>query len=236
MAEEGTLGIARAEKARAENASEQDLSKEDLQRRMEEKRESISQTVAEMKDAVVQQYESVKETISETLDWREQFRKRPVAWSAGAAGAGFLTGYCVIAMFKGDDQNSYSKGYERARQDYETTYQAAASKSYAAAAPAAQSASEDSGPGLMERIQDTQAFDRLKNEAADIGGHLVHEVSTMTKQVVIPAVVGFLRQWLEEVLPKKSGSAQRTLPPSNAASSQSRYQPVAERQPSQGQV
>ncbi|HEX8096648.1 MAG TPA: hypothetical protein VF507_01375, partial [Pyrinomonadaceae bacterium] len=85
---------------------------DELQRRMEEARESISQTVAEIKDTVVNQYNSVKETVAETLDWREQFRKRPVAWSAGALGVGFVVGYSVGGVFKGDgdDEEAYARG------------------------------------------------------------------------------------------------------------------------------
>src|SRR5882762_10775889 len=95
MADEGTLGLARA------SDHSEELSKAELQRRMDEARDSISQTVTEIKDTVVNQYESVKETISETLDWREQFKKQPVAWSAGAVGAGFIAGYGLAAVIKG---------------------------------------------------------------------------------------------------------------------------------------
>src|SRR5256886_14707378 len=96
MADEGTLGL-----ARASDYSTEDLSKAELQRRMDEARDSISQTVTEIKDTVVHQYEAVKETINETLDWREQFKKRPGTWSVGAAGAGFLVGYGIGAVVKG---------------------------------------------------------------------------------------------------------------------------------------
>src|SRR5262245_22333261 len=203
MAEEGTLGLARVGETET-----QEQSKEELQRRMGEARESISQTVAEIKDNVVHQYESVKETISETLDWREQFKKRPVAWTAGAAGAGFLTGYCVTAMIKGDADDSYSKGYDQARREIN----ADSRRHYAAQSLAAPSqpsnTTEVSGPGLIERIQDTRAFDKLRNGAADIGGHLVDEVSKTAKEVLVPALVGLLTHWLEDVLPKKSETAQ----------------------------
>src|SRR6266566_1274871 len=93
MAEERTLGLARAPEQAAE-----DLSKEELQRRMDEVRDSISHTVTEIKENVANQYQAVKDT----LDWREQFKKRPVAWSAGALGFGFLLGYGIAATIKGD--------------------------------------------------------------------------------------------------------------------------------------
>ena len=66
---------------------------------MDEARDSISNTVTEIKDNVAQQYESVKDA----LDWREHFKKQPVAWSLGAAGVGFFVGYGLAAALSGDD-------------------------------------------------------------------------------------------------------------------------------------
>jgi hypothetical protein len=99
MADEVNYGTARA----TDPDDTEELSKAELQRRMEEARESISQTVAEIKDTVVNQYQSVRETVAETLDWREQYRKRPIAWSLGALGVGLIVGYAVGGAFGGDD-------------------------------------------------------------------------------------------------------------------------------------
>src|SRR5678815_5960990 len=93
MAEEGTLGLARAQEEGGE-----ELSKEQLQRELDQARDSISNTVTEIRETVANQVQAVKDT----LDWREQFRRRPVAWSAGALGAGFLVGYGVAAAIKGE--------------------------------------------------------------------------------------------------------------------------------------
>ena len=102
MAEERTLGIARA---RDEESAEP--SKEALQRRMDEARDSITNTVTEIKENVAQQYETVKDA----LDWREHYKKAPVAWSLGAAGVGFLVGYGIAAALTDDerDQIHYAK-------------------------------------------------------------------------------------------------------------------------------
>jgi hypothetical protein len=62
---------------------------------MQEARESISQTVEEIKDSVEDQYESMKETVSGVLDYREQFQKDPIVWSMGALSAGFTLGYTL---------------------------------------------------------------------------------------------------------------------------------------------
>jgi len=99
MAEERTLGV-----ARARDLADEEPSKEDLQRRMEEARDSISHTVTEIKDTVVNQYQSVKDQINETLDWREHVRKRPVLWTASALGVGVSVGYCIASTIKGDGE------------------------------------------------------------------------------------------------------------------------------------
>jgi hypothetical protein len=105
MAEEGTLGQARASGER----DEEEPSKEELQRRMEEARESITQTVTEIKETVTNQYYTVKETVSDALDWRYHFRQRPIAFSVGALSVGFLVGYSVAGALKGNggDQEDY---------------------------------------------------------------------------------------------------------------------------------
>lgn len=72
-----------------------------LEHRMEEARESIAQTVTEIKDTVVDGYESVKETVEGALDWREQFRSHPVGWALGALAVGYVVGNSVAAAARG---------------------------------------------------------------------------------------------------------------------------------------
>ncbi len=104
MAEERNLGV-----ARAPEADDEDYTKAELQRRMEEARESITQTVTEIKDTVANQYQSVRDSVSEALDWREQYRKRPVAWTVGALGVGFVVGYSLGGAIGGDSEDD--RGY-----------------------------------------------------------------------------------------------------------------------------
>src|ERR1044071_1803662 len=103
MAEERTLGLARAHEQTTEEPS-----KEELQRRLGQARDSITNTVTEIKETVANQVQAVKDT----LDWREQFKRRPVAWSAAALGVGFCTGYCIASYAKGDSDD-YSSAIER---------------------------------------------------------------------------------------------------------------------------
>ena len=86
--------------------SEETPSKAELQRRMEETRDSISQTVDEIKDTVTEQYETVRDTVSEVLDLREQFEKNPLVWGVGAVAVGLAVGYSIALMRGGDHQHS----------------------------------------------------------------------------------------------------------------------------------
>lgn len=78
-----------------------EAAKETLQRQMDEARQSISQTVTDIKGTVVDQAQSVKDTVAETLDWREQFRSHPLAWCIGALSVGYVVGKSATAAFKG---------------------------------------------------------------------------------------------------------------------------------------
>src|SRR4030095_5736156 len=140
MAEERTLGL-----ARAQDQTTEEPSKEELQRRLGQARDSITSTVSEIKETVANQVKAVKDT----LDWREQFKKRPVAWSAAALGVGFCTGYCIANYAQGEDD-----GYHYAD---------------APARPLTQSridnGNHDTGPSLIQRVTNTPAFERVRDEA-----------------------------------------------------------------------
>lgn len=218
MAEERTLGL-----ARAQDYSSEEPSKEELQRRLDETRDSISQTVTEIKETVANQVQAVKDT----LDWREQFKRRPVAWSAGALGVGFLTGYCIAATFKGDEYGKYSSAIDRYGEEMKSYAAQPVLGGMTAAAMSAPNlgsspslgtrlgnGKHDHGPGIFERVTNTQAFERVKDEAANIGSAFVQELSNTAKQVVLPALITSLRNFIGGHLP-------------NAPKSE--YQPTTER-------
>lgn len=92
------------------DGADESPSKRELQRQMDEARDSISETVAEIKTVVAQQYEEVRERVEtvregvgEVLDWREQFERNPVVWGAGAVSVGILIGIGLSRAFDGDE-------------------------------------------------------------------------------------------------------------------------------------
>jgi len=203
MAEERTLALARA---REVEVDDEDPSKAALQRRMEETRDSISNTVTEIKETVTQQYETVKDA----LDWREHFKKQPVAWTLGAAGVGFFVGYGIAAALTDDDNHvGYSSEAEAyARPLISGTVSSAPSVHHSAAVVA----EADTGPGLMERFRETSAYDRLSKEAGSLGDRLVEELSTTAHTVVLPLLLNKIKNWIGVDLSNKaeSNSSPRT--------------------------
>jgi hypothetical protein len=236
MAEERNLATARAPEGVTADA---DATKEELQRRMEEARESITQTVTEIKESVVSQYQQVRENISDTLDWREQYRRHTVPITLGAAGVGALLGYSVGgALFgRGDDDYDEEDDYEQADEQHLLE---AAPRSYAsqpvlgglpsargarsamataASAPAppaadvghdtrpgyagadepqqlASQASEPEGPGIFARFKETKAYDRLQEEVSTLGDRVVDELSKTAQTVILPAILGKLKDMI----------------------------------------
>ncbi len=266
MAEERNLGL-----ARAPEQADPERTKAELQRRMEEARESITQTVTEIKDTVVNQYQQVRETISDSLDWREQYRRRPLPFSIGAFVGGALVGYVVMGALKGGsddydeetdaafgridagfDRMAASPGgispgrtyaaapilggaaasaYQRTsrpesnasteaaevfgegqasyesvpdvgpgnRPSYSSGYQAQTAPApqgiLSAPGASAQDAAgeEPKGPGLIQRFKETKAYDKLQDELSTLGERFIEELSQTARTVVVPALLGKLK-------------------------------------------
>jgi hypothetical protein len=216
MAEERTLGLARAPELTTEEPS-----KEELQRRLGQARDSITNTVSEIKESVANQVQAVKDT----LDWREQFKKRPVVWSAAALGVGFCTGYCIANYAKGDSTDYYAAIDRYGEESKHYAGQNFVSSSAMAAAPAPGvhakqgNGTHDSGPNFFQKIANTQAFEKVKDEAGNIGDAFVQELSKTAKTVVLPALITSLRNFIGDHLP-------------NADTKKSSYEPSLERNPS----
>ncbi|HEU4597331.1 MAG TPA: hypothetical protein VFS10_19530 [Pyrinomonadaceae bacterium] len=92
--------------AASDAVASENPTKAELQRRMDEARDSITETVSEIKTVVAHQYEEVRDTyetvkegVGEVLDWREQFERNPVVWGAGAVSVGILIGVGLAHLF-----------------------------------------------------------------------------------------------------------------------------------------
>ena len=79
----------------AHKTTSQDAHKKGLQRQIRRTRDSMRDTVEQIQDAAEEKYQAVKKTVSDVLDYREEFQKEPVVWTVGALSAGFAAGYAV---------------------------------------------------------------------------------------------------------------------------------------------
>jgi hypothetical protein len=85
----------REENIMIEQTTSQDAHKKGLQRQIRRTSDSLRDTVEQIQDTAEQKYQAVKKTVSDVLDYREEFQKEPVVWTVGALSAGFAAGYAV---------------------------------------------------------------------------------------------------------------------------------------------
>ena len=152
-------------------------------------------------------------------------------------GVGFLVGYGLAALAKGDGEQ-YSSAIER-YSDVSRSY--AAQPILQASATPSDSARQangdhDEGPGFFEKLTSTHAYQKVKNEAANLGEAFVQEIGKTAKQLVLPAVITSLRNFIGGYLPNsEAGAAQSGSSSMKAESDRSRsgvgssYQPTMER-------
>ena len=143
------------------------------------------------------------EAVNKRLDWRQEVRRRPVAWSLGALGAGFLAGYGIAAVFRGNGR----------REDLDHLAAEQAHSAHPGIAEAGLAThtelsivEKEERPGFFERFKETPAYHRLRKEAAAVGNHFVDELTKTAKEVVLPAMLGKIKQWLEAVIPETTAS------------------------------
>ena len=77
------------------NHSDENPTKRQLHNQMERTRESVAETVGEIKETVGEQLATAKRAVTGVLDYREEFQKEPLVWSLGALSAGFALGYTM---------------------------------------------------------------------------------------------------------------------------------------------
>jgi hypothetical protein len=81
---------------------------------------------------VVTQYQQVKENISDTLDWREQYRRHTLPFTLTAFAVGTFVGYTVMGAFKGEgDDYEEDDAFDRIEGGFDRALKGS-SRSYAA--------------------------------------------------------------------------------------------------------
>jgi len=210
MAEERNLGIARAPQRSGEEESI-----EELQKRMELARDSISHTVTEIKETVANQVQAVKDT----LDWREQFKKRPLAWSAGALGVGFVAGYSLAGAFKHNDVDYQRYSSYSGRVPLTGAQHQQASAAYSSPAPYADQLHERRG--FVAKVRDSSAYETVSKEVSSLGDKFVKELASTAQLVILPFVLSKVKEWvgLDRL---EAENAKRTSGASRPGTSQSK--------------
>ena len=113
-------------------------------------------------------------------------------------GVGFCTGYCIASYAKGDDDDYHYAD--------------------APARPLTQSkidnGNHDIGPSFFQKVVHTQAFEKVRDEAGNIGDAFVQELSNTAKTVVLPALITSLRNFIGDHLPNAEKKPSTNYQPS----------------------
>ena len=130
-------------------------------------------------------------------------------------------------------------GYGEASRSYAAQPILQASAAHASTLDASKSGNgtHDEGPGFFEKLTHTQAYQKVKHEASNLGDEFVQEITKTAKQMVLPALMVSLRNFIGGYLPnaettanQQSGSSSLRAETDRARSgTASNYQPALER-------
>jgi hypothetical protein len=145
-----------------------------------------------------------KEGVDESLGWREEYRKRPLAFNLGAISIGFLVGYGLAAVL--NDGDYYSEGgveeIVTPPVPYAASQPVASQVEKASRIDSGRKGSEGpekdrtEGPRWFERLKGTAAFERLEAEVGKLGDRFIDELSITAQTVVLPAMIAKLKEMI----------------------------------------
>lgn len=161
------------------------LSSQELQRRLDETRSSITSTVWEIKRTMADEYENVRESVSETLDWRTQVGRYPIAFSLGALTLGFLLGAGAKYVVEGERPHN---GHIR-RPEVEAI-----------------AGGTVTGGTLVRSIEHSELYNQVTHGLSDIANHLVNELVRVGRDVLIPSLVARLQHRVAPEAEEHEGS------------------------------
>ena len=108
--------------------------------------------------------------------------------------------------------------------------------SYAPPAPAAAGAEEEpKGPGLIARFKETKAYDKLQDELSTLGERAVEELSRTARSVVLPALLGKLKDMIGIDLSTQQEVAKRSRLEQQTAQTAAAHAQADESQQTSGQ-
>ena len=104
--------------------------------------------------------------------------------------------------------SAYAGGSEQAA--HESVPMPATRPSYSSGYEANTTSDEAEKPGILSRFRETQAYDRLQQEVSTLGSRAVDELSKTAQTVVLPAILGKLKDMIGIDLSTQREVAQRT--------------------------
>jgi hypothetical protein len=213
MAQQGTARQTRGK----ERVGDEAFLKDEIRRRLEETRESVREAASEIKEAATQGFVSVKDAVAD-FDWRDEVKKRPVAWSLGALGLGLLAGYAISGATKrahdGEGKRSYVPSEPHANAAHPIIGGLHNSAREQPPAPARVEAEKERAPATIEKSTEPGASDRVRKELGSLRDRFIDEVSTIAHQVLLPALIRKIRQAISaNVSDKRTPATQPRVPP-----------------------
>jgi hypothetical protein len=214
MAQPGTAGQTRGK----ERAGDEEFLRDEIRPRLEEARESVGEAVSEIKEAAVQGYASVKDAVAD-FDWRDEVKKRPVAWSLGALGIGLLAGCAISAATKrahdGEGNRRYVPSEPHANAAHPIIGEVHHSATERPPASARVVSEKQRAPATIEKAKERGASDRVRHELGSLRDRFIDEVSTIAHQVLLPALIRKIREAIStNVSDKRTSGTQPRVPPS----------------------
>lgn len=193
----------------------------DLERRLREKREEIGTKVSEIKSTMTTEYASTKHQVEETMNWKHQMERYPLAACLGALAIGFVAGR---VLGQGMIGSSHPSGSNRSRGYSSSSGNIGAGM--ALTSSSGQTAmSEDHGSNggsrmagrvgsMMSSAKETRIFHRIEDVLSDVADQFLNEVQKVGREQIVPTVIGSLTSAFQNA----TSSAQGRAPSRNTAS------------------
>lgn len=142
-----------------------------LQAQLEQTRESISKTVTEIQNTMTTEYNTVKTNLSEKLDWRQQVREHPLAFSLGALALGLLVGRGLSSNMMSSDVDNDDEFFGGESMAPAKSHSGRTSK-------------------IVSSVRHSNAFHQVADGLSTVMSELVNELVKVGREQVIPNVVG----------------------------------------------